>query len=135
MTKNKIPKPNPISRNSLRYAGCILLLLLSLYHLEFAYGSVNSDSGVQAIPALISAFAFGYAMIKFKKGLPVLALIFWGTLPFFLVHIPMTILLDDEDSIFLIGSAIAPAITGTFWLIQNRLTVKKFAINKKRTLA
>lgn len=101
-----------------RYIGCIIFSLLALGHLSFAHGSATGDSGVQVIPALIAAFAFGYSAIRVMKGLPVSSIIFWGTLPFWLVHIPMTILLDDESPIFVISSAIAPAISGTAWLIN-----------------
>lgn len=116
--KNQKPKPKSLGNSVVRYIGCVVFSLLALGHLSFAYGSASGDSGVQVIPALIAAFAFGYSAIRVMKGLSVSLIIFWGTLPFWLVHIPMTILLDDESPMVVISSAMAPAISGTAWFIN-----------------
>jgi hypothetical protein len=115
----KKQKLKPFIR-AVRYIGCISFSLLVLWHLSFAYGSVTSDSGVQFVPALIAAFTFGFAAVRVTHGLPITSIIFWGTLPFWLVHIPMTILLDDESPIFVILSSVAPATAGIIWLINWR---------------
>jgi hypothetical protein len=115
----KKPKIKHFNR-AIRYIGCIAFSLLVFWHLSFAYGSVTSDNGVQFVPALIAAFTFGFAAVRVTRGLPVSSIIFWGTLPFWLVHIPMTILLDDESPIFVIMSSIAPSIAGIIWLINRQ---------------
>lgn len=119
VTKKQKAKASSLSNRAIRYVGCIVFSLLALGHLSFAYGSATGDSGVQVIPALIAAFAFGYSAIRVTKGLSVASIIFWGTLPFWLVHIPMTIILDDESPIFVISSGLAPTVSGTMWLINN----------------
>lgn len=104
--------------NLLNYSRGLFFGVLALGYLSFAYGSASGDSGVQTIPALIGSLAFGYSAIRSVKCLPTLSIIFWGTLPLWLVHIPMTLLLDDESPIFLITSGIAPAIAGITWLFR-----------------
>src|SRR5215204_2000919 len=102
----------------MKYVGCIFFSFLALGHLSFEYGSASGDSGVQVIPALIATFAFGYSAIRVMRGITVSSIIFWGTLPFWIVHIPMTILLDDESPIFVISSGVVPVVSGTVWLIN-----------------
>lgn len=100
--------------------GSVGFALLALLHLLFAQGAAGIGIWIQAIPALLAAFVYVLSAYRVIKELPVTVIIFFGTLPLWLVHIPITILVEDESLIFLIATSIAPTIAGTILLINNR---------------
>lgn len=100
--------------------GSVGFALLALLHLMFAQGAASIGIWVQAIPAILAVFTFVLSTYRVIKGLPVAAIIFFGTLPLWLVHIPITILVEDESPIFVIATSITPAISGIIWLINHK---------------
>lgn len=117
MTKKIITKSktNSLAQKSVVSVG---LVLLAVIHLLFAQGAASIGIWVQAIPALLAVFTFLLSTYRVIKGLTVALIIFFGTLPLWLVHIPITIFVEDESPIFLIASSITPAIAGIIWLIN-----------------
>ncbi len=124
MNKNitKKPKIKSLVQKVKIIISSIGLILLTILHLLFAQGSAGIGIWVQAIPAILAVFTFALSTYRLIKGLPVAVIIFFGTLPLWLVHIPITILIEDESPIFLIATSITPAIAGIVSLINYKKT-------------
>lgn len=120
MTKK--PKIKSLAQKMKMTIGSIGFIMLSILHLLFAQGAAGIGIWVQAIPAILAVFAFVLSTYRVIKGFPVAAIIFFGTLPLWLVHIPITILIEDESPIFLIATSISPAIAGIVLLTNYKKT-------------
>lgn len=94
--------------------------VLALFHLLFAQGAASIGIWVQAIPAILAVITFSLSAYRVVKGLPVASILFFGTLPLWLVHIPITILVEDESPIYVIATSITPFIAGIFLLINRK---------------
>lgn len=113
-------KTKPLGQKIIAIIAGVGFALLALFHLLFAQGAAGIGIWVQAIPAILAVFTFVVAAYRVIKSLPIAKIIFFGTLPLGLVHIPITILVEDESPIFLIATTIAPAIAGIIWLINRK---------------
>lgn len=114
------PKTKPLSQKIVATIGGVVFALLAILHLLFAQGAAGIGIWVQAIPAILAAFTFILSTYRVINGLPVVTIIFFGTLPLWLVHIPITILVEDESPIFLIATSVAPGISGIIWLFNHK---------------
>lgn len=125
MNKNitKKPKTKSLAQKMKITVGSIGFILLAMLHLLFAQGAAGIGIWVQAIPAVFAVLVFVLSIYRIYKGLPVAKIIFFGTLPLWLVHIPITILIEDESPIFLIATSITPTITGIILLINHKKAI------------
>lgn len=114
------PKTKPLAQKIVATIGGVVFTLLALLHLLFAQGAAGIGIWVQAIPAILAVFTFVLSTYRVIKGLPVAAIIFFGTLPLWLVHIPITIFVEDESPIFIITTGITPLIAGVILLLHKR---------------
>lgn len=93
-------------------------VVLALFHLLFAQGAASIGIWAQAIPAILAVLTFALSTYRLVKGLPVASILFFGTLPLWLVHIPITILVEDESPIYVIATSITPAAAGIAMLAK-----------------
>lgn len=100
--------------------GIFGFILLAIPHLLFAQGAASIGMWVQAIPAIVAVFTFVLSTYRLIKGLPIAAIIFFGTLPLWLVHIPITIMIEDESPIFVIATSITPIVAGILLLLHRK---------------
>jgi hypothetical protein len=77
--------------------------------------------GLQAALALLATCTFGVAAYRLVAARPTAGIVFAGTLPFWLFHIPLKIFDPNEGTIFVVAPAFAPLIAGGVWLVRRRL--------------
>lgn len=101
--------------------GIILCLtVLAFLYFQFMIGAAGIGIWVQAVPALLATVALIIGIFRVIKHKPTLAILFWGTLPTWLIHIPITIIVEDESFIFIIATALVPLVSGTLWFAQRK---------------
>lgn len=100
----------------LRVGGMLLLVILTLFYLQFGLAAIRMAPS-QGVMILIATAALGlgtYRMFRRKGGS---GIVFLGTLPLFLYHIPYTVI-DPGEMPFLIVFAVVPALAGLVWLLR-----------------
>lgn len=101
----------------------MLLVLGTLFHLQFGLQAMFQAPS-QGVFVLVAAGALGVGIYRLFKRKKASAIVFLGTVPLFLYHIPWTII-DAGEMPFLIGSSVVPTIAGLTWLLGYWLTPRK----------
>ncbi len=99
-----------------RVGGIVLLAFLPLFYLQFAVHAIFMVPS-QGMMTLIAAGALGLGTSRMFRRQWASGIVFLGTIPLFLYHIPWTII-DPGEMPFLIGSAMVPALAGLAWLFR-----------------
>lgn len=97
--------------------GAILLGFSTLFYLQFGlYAIVHSPP--QAVLTLLGAAALAWATVRFVRGRLASPIACLGTLPLFVFHAVVEVagFYPDEALVFLYGAAVAPLLSGLFWL-------------------
>jgi hypothetical protein len=100
-----------------RAVGVGLLILVTLFHLQFALQALN-NLVLQGVLALVATGALGAASYRMAKGRPAAALVFLGTLPLLIFHVLAVLLVEDESPVFILGSGITPLVAGVVWVVR-----------------
>jgi hypothetical protein len=116
-----------------RIAAVLGLLGLAGFHMLFALGAGSLMApgcddpfgtcvaiGFQAALAFVAAVTFGIAAYRVGAALPTAGIVFRGTLPFWLFHIPVKILDPNEGAFFVVAPAFAPLLAGGVWLLRRQ---------------
>jgi peptidoglycan/LPS O-acetylase OafA/YrhL len=106
-----------LAKAAARVGGGVLLAMTGLLHLQFAVQAI-AQAPPQGALAFVAAGALALGSYRVFRGQPAAAVVFLGTVPLFLLHIPVTILDRSESPIFLIASAVVPALAGLGWLVR-----------------
>jgi hypothetical protein len=100
-----------------RAVGVVLLILVTLFHLQFALQALN-NLVLQGVLSLVATVALGTAAYRMAKGRPAAALVFLGTLPLLVFHGLAVLLVEDESPIFIFASGVTPVVAGVVWLVR-----------------
>lgn len=103
-----------------RVGGMVLLAIGTLFHLQFAVQAIF-QAPIQGVLALVATGALGLGTYRISRRQKASAIVFLGTVPLFLLHIPYTVL-DPGEMPFLIGSAVVPALAGLAWIFRHWVT-------------
>lgn len=120
-----------------RIVGVVGLLGLAGFHGLFTLGAGSliipgcDDAfgicvviGLQAALAFVAAVTFGIAAYRVGAALRTAGIVFVGTLPFWLFHIPVKIFDPNEATFFVVAPAFAPLIAGAVWLLRHQRVVR-----------
>ncbi len=109
---------NIILRRIIRIWIVLCLSALTFIYFQFTLGAAGIGIWVQALPVFLATLALIIGVYRVAHNKPALALLFWGTLPAWLIHIPITIMSDSESPIFVIATGIVPLVAGILWVIH-----------------
>ena len=100
-----------------RVIGAILLGFATLFYLQFGLQAI-AQSPPQAGLTLLGTVALAWATFRCVRGRLASPIACLGTLPLFVFHAVVEVsgLYPDEGIIFLYGAAVAPVLSGLFWL-------------------
>lgn len=112
--------PKPVIRRIIKIGIILCLTVLAYLYSQLTIGAAGIGIWVQALPALLATVALIIGILRAIKDKPTLIVMFWGTLPAWLIHIPITIIIEDESPIFVIATALVPLVSGTLWLTQRK---------------
>jgi hypothetical protein len=118
MTKN-ISQQRSFNRVK-KVLGTLGLSLLALLYLQFGFNAAMMGIWLQAIPVLIASAALMIGASRFTQRKLASPVVFWGTLPAWLIHVPTTIIFKDESPVFVIATGIPPIVAGISLLLQHK---------------
>lgn len=100
-----------------RVIGAILLGFATLFYLQFGLQAI-AQSPPQAGLTLLGTVALAWATFRCVRGRLASPIACLGTLPLFVFHAVVEVsgLYTDEGITFLYGAAVAPVLSGLFWL-------------------
>jgi hypothetical protein len=100
--------------------GAVGLSLLSFLYLQFGIGAAGIGIWLQAIPVFIASLYLVVGAYRILRNKRASVVVFWGTLPAWLVHIPITVIIEDESPIFVIATSITPIVAGIVLLLHRK---------------
>lgn len=99
-----------------RVGGMLLLVILTLFYLQFGLAAIRWSLS-QGVMILIATGALGLGTSRMFRRQRASGIVFLGTVPVFLYHIPYTVI-DPGEMPFLIVFAVVPALAGLVWLLR-----------------
>jgi len=100
--------------------GVIGLSFLAFLYLQFGIGAAGIGIWIQAIPVFLASLSLIFGVYRISQNRRASFVVFWGTLPAWLIHIPITIIVEDESPIFVIATGITPIVAGIFILLHRK---------------
>lgn len=100
-----------------RVGGIAALVLAGLLYLQFALQALFA-APPQGVLVLLGAAAFAVATTRFIRHQELAHVVFVGTAPLFVYSLATTFIYADESPVFAVIFAIAPALSGSAWMLR-----------------